>query len=172
MIQVDENWTVKLFEFDPEDYKGRIHDWQREAPNEANEILKAVNAITKPRHRAILIMSYILPEKIRSVEQAQRIGIAESTYYLAKNEALKEFASRYRSGELLQYRGGEPYLPYSPHFTPSLCKFFRGKYVKARQDNTARTSKVKPRRRCVFHGIIHLSAIKKAYQLDTLVLAC
>ncbi|HFU4432920.1 TPA: DUF1492 domain-containing protein [Streptococcus suis] len=103
MIQVDENWTIKLFEFDPEDYKGKVHGWQREAPNEVNEILKAINAIAKPRHRAILIMSYILPEKIRSVEQAQRIGIAESTYYLAKNEALEEFASCYRSGELLQY---------------------------------------------------------------------
>lgn len=106
MIQVDESWTVKLFEFDPEDYKGRIHDWQREAPNEANEILKAVNAITKPRYRAILIMNYILPEKIRPPEQAQRLGIAASTYYLAKIKALEEFASQYRSGELLQYRGG------------------------------------------------------------------
>ncbi|CYW05844.1 DUF1492 domain-containing protein [Streptococcus suis] len=103
MIQVDENWIVKLFEFDPEDYKGRIYDWQREAPNEVNEILKAINAIAKPRHRAILIMSYISPDKLRSVEQAQQLGIAESTYYLAKNEALLEFAGQYRSGELLQH---------------------------------------------------------------------
>ncbi|HEM3621516.1 TPA: DUF1492 domain-containing protein [Streptococcus suis] len=92
-----------MFEFDPEDYKGKVHGWQREAPNEVNEILKAINAIAKPRHRAILIMSYILPEKIRSVEQAQRIGIAASTYYLAKNEALKEFVGQYRDGSLLQY---------------------------------------------------------------------
>ncbi len=103
MIQVDENWTVKLFEFDPEDYKGRIHAWQREAPNEANEILKAINAVAKPRHRAVLIMSYILPDKIRTAEQTQRLGIAESTYYLAKNEALKEFAGQYRDGSLLQH---------------------------------------------------------------------
>ncbi|MCQ8254240.1 hypothetical protein NF427_01570 [Streptococcus suis] len=51
-------------------------------------------------------MSYILPEKIRSAEQAQRLGIKSSTYYLAKNIALEEFACQYRSGELLQYRGG------------------------------------------------------------------
>ncbi|WP_408545296.1 DUF1492 domain-containing protein [Streptococcus suis] len=99
-IQISEDWTVKLFEFDPEDYKGRVHGWQREAPNEVNEILKAINAIAKPRHRAILIMSYILPEKIRSTEQAQRLGIAESTYYLAKNEALEEFANCYRDGAI------------------------------------------------------------------------
>ncbi|WP_153056312.1 DUF1492 domain-containing protein [Streptococcus suis] len=103
MIQVDENWTIKLFEFDPEDYKGKVHGWQREAPNEVNEILKAINVIAKPRHRAILIMSYISPDKLRSVEQAQHIGIAESTYYLAKNEALREFAGQYRDGSLLQY---------------------------------------------------------------------
>ncbi|WP_247904440.1 DUF1492 domain-containing protein [Streptococcus suis] len=96
-IQIGDDWTVKLFEFDPEDYKGKVHGWQREAPNE-------VNTIAKPRHQAILIMSYILPEKIRSAkQQAQRLGIAESTYYLAKNEALKEFAGQYRDGSLLQH---------------------------------------------------------------------
>lgn len=97
------NWLIPSLEFDPEDYKDRKHDWQREAPEEVNEIIKAVNAIAKPRHRAVLIMSYILPEKIRSVEQAQRLGIAESTYYLAKNEALQVFAELYRGGELLEY---------------------------------------------------------------------
>ncbi|HEM6100241.1 TPA: DUF1492 domain-containing protein [Streptococcus suis] len=103
MIQVDENWTIKLFEFDPKDYKGKVHGWQREAPNEVNEILKAINTIAKPRYRAILIMSYISPDKIRTAEQTQRLGIAESTYYLAKNEALKEFAGQYRDGSLLQH---------------------------------------------------------------------
>ncbi|HFI0041564.1 TPA: DUF1492 domain-containing protein [Streptococcus suis] len=107
-IQISEDWTVKLFEFDPEDYKGRVHGWQREAPNEVNEILKAINAIAKPRHQAILIMSYILPDKIRTAEQAQQLGIAESTYYLAKIEALREFAELYRGGALLQYLDSEP----------------------------------------------------------------
>ncbi|HEL1620061.1 TPA: DUF1492 domain-containing protein [Streptococcus suis] len=102
-IQISEDWTVQLFEFDPEDYKGRVHGWQREAPEEVNEILKAINAIAKPRHRVILIMSYILPEKIRSVEQAKQLGIAECTYYLAKNKALQVFAEQYRGGTLLQY---------------------------------------------------------------------
>lgn len=76
MIQVDENWTVKLFEFDPEDYKGRIYDWQREAPEEVNEIIKAVNAIARPRHRAILIMSYISPK--RYVQQSRRNNLVLS----------------------------------------------------------------------------------------------
>ncbi|HFI0026787.1 TPA: DUF1492 domain-containing protein [Streptococcus suis] len=106
MIQVDENWTIKLFEFDPEDYKGKVHGWQREAPNEVNEIWKAINAIAKPRHRAILIMSYISPDKLKVKEQALQLNIAESTYYLAKNEALEEFASCYRNGALQRYRGG------------------------------------------------------------------
>ncbi|NQJ99818.1 hypothetical protein HO528_11280 [Streptococcus suis] len=62
-----------------------------------------MNTIAKPRHQAILIMSYILPEKIRSAKQAQRLAIKSSTYYLAKNEALKEFAGQYRDGSLLQH---------------------------------------------------------------------
>ncbi|MGV3305001.1 ArpU family phage packaging/lysis transcriptional regulator [Streptococcus suis] len=98
-----DNWLIPPLEFHPEDYKGKVHGWQREAPNEVNEILKAINAIAKTRHRAILIMSYILPEKIRSAEQAQRLGIKSSTYYLAKNKALEEFASQYRDGSLLQH---------------------------------------------------------------------
>ncbi|HEM4954832.1 TPA: DUF1492 domain-containing protein [Streptococcus suis] len=102
-----DNWLVPSLEFNPEDYKDRKHDWQREAPEEVNEIIKAVNAIARPRHRAILIMSYISPEKIQSAEQAQSLGIKSSTYYLAKNEALEEFASQYRSGELLQYLDSE-----------------------------------------------------------------
>ncbi|HEM3695264.1 TPA: DUF1492 domain-containing protein [Streptococcus suis] len=101
-----DNWLVPLLDYDPEEYRDRKHDWQREAPEEVNEIIKAVNVITKTRHRAILIMSYILPEKIRTEEQAQRLGIAESTYYLAKNEALQEFASCYRNGSLQRHRGG------------------------------------------------------------------
>ncbi|WP_105110267.1 DUF1492 domain-containing protein [Streptococcus suis] len=94
------NWLIPSLEFDPEDYKGRIYDWQREAPEEVNEIIKAVNAIDKPRHRAVLIMSYILPEKICSAEQAQQLGIKPSTYYLAKNKALEEFANCYRDGAI------------------------------------------------------------------------
>ncbi|HFI0337605.1 TPA: DUF1492 domain-containing protein [Streptococcus suis] len=106
LIQVEKDWTVKLFEFDPEDYKGRIHTWQREAPYEANEILKAINAIQTPRLRAILIMSYIVPDKLKVKEQVLQLDIAESTYYLAKNEALKEFASCYRNGSLQRHGGG------------------------------------------------------------------
>lgn len=100
------NWLIPSLEFNPEDYKDRKHDWQREAPEEVNEIIKAVNAIARPRQRAILIMSYILPKKIHSAEQAQRLAIKSSTYYLAKNKALEEFASQYRSGILERYRGG------------------------------------------------------------------
>ena len=95
-----DNWLIPSLEFDPEDYILRKYGWQREAPNEVNEILRAINAIAKPRQRAILIMSYISPDKIQSVEQAQRLGIASSTYYLDKNKALEEFTSHYRNGVL------------------------------------------------------------------------
>ncbi|NQL66080.1 DUF1492 domain-containing protein [Streptococcus suis] len=101
-----DNWLIPSLEFDSEDYKLSKHSWQREAPEEVNEIIKAVNAIARPRHRAVLIMSYISPKKICSAEQAQQLGIKSSTYYLAKNKALEEFASQYRSGILERYRGG------------------------------------------------------------------
>ncbi|WP_105107401.1 DUF1492 domain-containing protein [Streptococcus suis] len=93
-----DNWLVPPLEFDPEDYKLSKYSWQREAPEEVNEIIKAVNAIKKPKLRAILILSYISPNKMQSTEQAQQLGIAASTYYLAKNKALEEFANCYRDG--------------------------------------------------------------------------
>lgn len=102
LIQVDKHWMVTLFEYNPEDYKDKMYEWQREAPNEANEILKAINAIPKPRQRAALVMSYILPEKTRASEQVKRLRIANSTYYLDKMLALMEFAKRYRNGILDQ----------------------------------------------------------------------
>ncbi|MGV3087855.1 ArpU family phage packaging/lysis transcriptional regulator [Streptococcus suis] len=101
-----DNWLIPSLEFNPEDYKDRKHDWQREAPEEVNEIIKAVNSIPYHRQRAILIMCYIATDTIRPSEQYQRIGIKSSTYYLAKNKALEEFASQYRSGILERYRGG------------------------------------------------------------------
>lgn len=93
-----DNWLIPSLEFDPENFKLSKNSWQRKAPEEVSEIIKAVNAIARPRHRAILIMSYISPEKIQSAEQAQRLGIKSSTYYLTKNEALVEFANCYRDG--------------------------------------------------------------------------
>ncbi|HEM5274256.1 TPA: ArpU family transcriptional regulator [Streptococcus suis] len=98
-----DNWLVPLLDYNPEDYRDRKHNWQREAPEEVNEIIKAVNSIPYHRQRAILIMCYILPEMIRPPEQARQLGIKSSTYYLTKNEALVEFAELYRSGALLQY---------------------------------------------------------------------
>ena len=103
LIQVDENWSVKLFEFNLEDYKDRLHDWQREAPHEVNEIIQAVNAITTPRRRAALIMSYILALKLLTVEQMTRLGVASSSYHRAKEQALLEFAEHYRQGVLKTY---------------------------------------------------------------------
>ncbi|HFI0131095.1 TPA: ArpU family phage packaging/lysis transcriptional regulator [Streptococcus suis] len=107
-----DNWLVPLLDYDPEEYRDRKHNWQREAPEEVNEILKAINAIAKPRHRATLIMCYISPQKIRKPEQAKRLGIAESTYYLAKNEALKAFAELYRGGALLKYLEADTVKPW------------------------------------------------------------
>ncbi|MEG3267833.1 ArpU family phage packaging/lysis transcriptional regulator [Streptococcus suis] len=103
-----DNWLIPSLEFDPENFKLSKNSWQRKAPEEVSEIIKAVNAIARPRHRAILIMSYISPKKIQSAEQAQRLGIKLATYYTDKNKALQAFADLYRNGALLQYLDGEP----------------------------------------------------------------
>ncbi|HEM3614580.1 TPA: ArpU family transcriptional regulator [Streptococcus suis] len=110
-IQISEDWTVKLFEFDPEDYKGRVHGWQREAPEEVNEILKAINAIAKPRQRAILIMCYIGREATRLPDQERQLGIKPSTYYADKSKAFQAFAELYRGGALLEYLKAETVKP-------------------------------------------------------------
>ncbi|CYV41753.1 ArpU family transcriptional regulator [Streptococcus suis] len=108
LTQTEGNWLVPLLEYDPEDYKDRQHNWQREAPEEVNEIIKAVNAIQKERHRAILIMSFLERSKRSTSEQMQAIKRKSTQYHNLKNRALLEFARLYRDGELLQYIDSEP----------------------------------------------------------------
>lgn len=103
-----DNWLVPLLDYDPEDYRDRKHNWQREAPEEVSEIIKAVNSIPYHRQRAILIMCYIATDTIRPSEQYQRIGIKSSTYSTDKNKALQVFAEQYRGGALLHYLDSEP----------------------------------------------------------------
>lgn len=98
-----DNWLVPLLDYDPEEYRDRKHNWQREAPEEVNEIIKAVNSIPYHRQRAILIMCYISHEATRLPDQARQLGIKPSTYYADKSKAFQAFAELYRSGALLQY---------------------------------------------------------------------
>ncbi|HEM3702238.1 TPA: hypothetical protein U1D11_000708 [Streptococcus suis] len=108
LTRVEGNWFVPLLEYAPEDYKDRQHNWQRLAPVEVIEIVKAVNAIQKERHRAILIMSFLERPKRSTSEQMQVIKRKSAQYHNLKNRALLEFAHLYRDGELLQYLDSEP----------------------------------------------------------------
>ncbi|MGU8020829.1 ArpU family phage packaging/lysis transcriptional regulator [Streptococcus suis] len=103
-----DNWLVPLLDYDPEEYRDRKHDWQREAPEEVNEIIKAVNSIPYHRQRAILIMCYIGREATRLPDQARQLCIKPSTYYADKSKAFQAFAELYRGGALLHYLDSEP----------------------------------------------------------------
>lgn len=102
-ISVSDNWIIGLYSFNPNDYADRLHEWQREAPNEVNEIINAVNAIQKEHCRAILIMSFLERPKRSTAEQMEVIGRKSAQYSNLKNLALLEFASLYRDGLLLTY---------------------------------------------------------------------
>ncbi|MGT2828917.1 hypothetical protein [Streptococcus hillyeri] len=98
LISVSDVWTVELFDFKPEEFEMMRHDWQREAPYEVNEIIKAINAIEIPRRRATLVLSYLMPQRLGTKEQKSILSVASSTYHRDKELALLDFAKLYRNG--------------------------------------------------------------------------
>lgn len=100
-VKINDGWTIDLIEYDQSDYNSMSFDWQREAPEEVNEIIKAINAITRPKRRAILIMSFIM--LVRTKEQLTDLAMAESSYHREKALALLDFAERYRNGVIKSY---------------------------------------------------------------------
>lgn len=87
------------------------HEFIRIAPEETNEILRAVNSIEDERQRVILIMSYICPfaerdsfsSKFGDPEIMERVGVKKSQFYRLKQAALLAFAKSYRQGVLETY---------------------------------------------------------------------
>lgn len=102
-ISVSDSWIIEPYRFNPENYADRLQEWQRQAPYEVNEIIKAVNAVQKECCRAIIIMSFLERPKKSTAEQMKVINLKSAQYYNLKNLALLEFASLYRDGLLLTY---------------------------------------------------------------------
>ncbi|HEL0677789.1 TPA: hypothetical protein TVG21_000437 [Streptococcus equi subsp. zooepidemicus] len=100
LISVSDIWTVELFDFKPEEFEMMRHDWQRQAPYEVNEIIKAVNAIEIPRRRGTLVLSYLIPQRLSTKEQMSKLNVASSTYYRDKEIALLNFVELYRDGAI------------------------------------------------------------------------
>lgn len=100
LISVSDIWTVELFDFKPEYFEGKREDWQRVAPHEVNEIIKAVNAIEIPRRRATLVLSYLIPQRLSTKEQMGKLSVASSTYHRDKELALLDFVELYRDGAI------------------------------------------------------------------------
>lgn len=100
-IKTDACWLLDLVAI-PErsEWEHLLTWWQKLAPYEVNEIIKGVNAIPNARQRAILAMTYLLPERIDGKEQMKRLNIKDSTYHKSKKEALLVFAKYYRQGTL------------------------------------------------------------------------
>ena len=92
LISVSDIWTIELFDFKSEDFEGKREDWQREAPYEVNEIIKAVNAIEMPRRSATLVLSYLIPQRLSTKEQMAKLSVGSSTYHRDKELALLDFA--------------------------------------------------------------------------------
>lgn len=100
LISVSDVWTVELFDFKLEEFETMRHDWQRQAPYEVNEIIKAINAIEIPRKRATLVLSYLIPQRLSTKEQMGKLSVASSTYHRDKELALLDFVELYRDGAI------------------------------------------------------------------------
>lgn len=100
-IRADDCWLLDLVTIpDRSEWGHLLTWWQHLAPYEVNEIIKGVNAISNARQRAIIAMTYLLPERIDGKEQMKRLNIKTSTYHKSKKEALLAFAKHYRQGTL------------------------------------------------------------------------
>lgn len=98
-IVFHDDWTITLKkELDP--WNGWT-DWRQYAPEEVNEIIKAVNGLSKECYRAIICLCYIDLGKQKQSEIMEYLGVKKSAYANAKNGALEEFAESYRSGVLI-----------------------------------------------------------------------
>lgn len=71
------------------------------ALEELNAIMYAVNCIELPHLRQILILNYLISDKLKNYEVYSVMGKSESWYYPKKKQALEEFSKYYRESCLV-----------------------------------------------------------------------
>ncbi|WP_156018884.1 hypothetical protein [Streptococcus ruminantium] len=111
-IDSEAGYRLPLFELpdlSSPDWQNRP-EWQRQAPEEVNEILRAVNNLKDEGYRAILIASYLAPYADRSswisfstTDIMDLLGFKKSKFHRLKRQALLAFAKSYRQGWLETY---------------------------------------------------------------------
>ncbi|MVX59174.1 DUF1492 domain-containing protein [Streptococcus danieliae] len=102
-LRISEAFKVELIAFESEQLE-RLKGFRKQAPEEINEIIQAINKLPHKRHRATLIMAYLELNRQPIPQQLKRLNISETNYYLYKNQALEDFSEVYRSGWLIEYR--------------------------------------------------------------------
>ncbi|MHB9781416.1 hypothetical protein ACXM1Q_001515 [Streptococcus sp. 10F2] len=102
-LRINEAFKIELITFESEQLE-RLVGYRKQAPEEINEIIQAINKLPHKRHRATLIMAYFELNRQPIPQQLRRLNISETNYYLYKNQGLEEFSRIYRSGWLIDYR--------------------------------------------------------------------
>lgn len=71
------------------------------ALEELNAIMYAVNCIELPHLRQLLILNYLISDKLKNYDIYSMMKKSESWYYPKKKQALEEFSKYYRESCLL-----------------------------------------------------------------------
>lgn len=102
-IKYDSNFILELNCNSNPPYKRRNKlSINREcALEELNAIMYAINCIEEKMFRQILILNYLISDKLKNYDIYSMMKKSESWYYPKKKQALKEFSKHYRESCLM-----------------------------------------------------------------------
>lgn len=102
-IKYDSNFILELNCNSNPPYKRRNKlSINREcALEELNAIMHAINCISVRALRQILILNYLISDKLKNYDIYSMMKKSESWYYLKKKQALEEFSKHYRESCLM-----------------------------------------------------------------------
>lgn len=103
--------VTATYSFEPKSFSGKVNQAtemqviQRvQAQNEADAIIKAINAIIDPYTRQVLIEKYCKWHVKSDKAIYMDLGYSESEFYRILERGAIEFAENYKSGKLLVFR--------------------------------------------------------------------
>ena len=102
-INYNDNYLLELNNYSRPPYtrRERLSINRNCALEELNAITDGINSIKDIRLRQILILNYIVSDKLKDYDIYTIMGKSESWYYPKKKQAIKEFEKTYRGACLM-----------------------------------------------------------------------
>lgn len=102
-IKYDSNFILELNcnSNPPYNRRNKLFINREFALEELNAIMYAVNCIEEKMFRQILILNYLISDKLKNYDIYSMMKKSESWYYPKKKQALEEFSKHYRESCLM-----------------------------------------------------------------------